>query len=119
MALLALSHAYRVRWLKRRCEAGLAAWLSAARAMDVLKLARLCDAPRLHQRCLRLVAADFAAVQESEGWRFVQKRDPALELEVLQFVQETAQVCDLIIAMDACLSRNNDPNSYSIRLLGD
>ncbi|CAL9085212.1 unnamed protein product [Musa acuminata var. zebrina] len=91
MALLALSHAYRVRWLKRRCEAGLAAWLSAARAMDVLKLARLCDAPRLHQRCLRLVAADFAAVQESEGWRFVQKRDPALELEVLQFVQETAQ----------------------------
>lgn len=49
----------------------------------------------------------------------MQKHDPALELEVLQFLQEAAQVCDLLIAMSACLSRNNDPNSYFVRLLGD
>ncbi|XP_009387349.1 BTB/POZ and TAZ domain-containing protein 2 isoform X2 [Musa acuminata AAA Group] len=91
MALLALSHAYRVRWLKRRCEAGVAAWLSAVKVMDVLKLARLCDAPRLYQRCMRLVAKDLEAVQQSEGWRFVQKHDPGLETEVLQLLQETSQ----------------------------
>ncbi|THU50543.1 hypothetical protein C4D60_Mb06t21350 [Musa balbisiana] len=91
IALLALSHAYRVRWLKRRSEACVAAWLSAVKVMDVLKLARLCDAPRLYQRCMRLVAKDLEAVQQSEGWRFVQKHDPGLEMEVLQFLQETSQ----------------------------
>ncbi|RRT35542.1 hypothetical protein B296_00047908 [Ensete ventricosum] len=103
MALLALSHAYRMRWLKRRCEAGVAARLSAVKVMDVLKLARLCDAPRLYQRCMRLVAKDSEAVRQSEGWRFVQKHDPGLEMEVLQFLQETSQVCDLTVVMDACV----------------
>ncbi|RWV82856.1 hypothetical protein GW17_00055608 [Ensete ventricosum] len=103
MGLLALSHAYRMRWLKRRCEAGVAARLSAVKVMDVLKLARLCDAPRLYQRCMRLVAKDSEAVRQSEGWRFVQKHDPGLEMEVLQFLQETSQVCDLTVVMDACV----------------
>ncbi|WOL11308.1 BTB/POZ and TAZ domain-containing protein 2 isoform X1 [Canna indica] len=91
MALLALSHAYRVSWLKRRCEASVAKWVSAAKAVDALKLAQLCDAPVLRQRCMRVVAKDFSAVQESEGWRFAQKHDPAMELEILQFLHDAEQ----------------------------
>lgn len=100
VALLALSHAYRVPWLKRGCEAAAAARVSAENVMDVLKLARMCDALWLRQRCMRQVAKDFAAVQQTEGWRFVQKHDPALELEILQFLEEADQVRDLHI--DAC-----------------
>ncbi|CAD5178004.1 unnamed protein product [Musa acuminata subsp. malaccensis] len=91
VALLALSHAYRVPWLKRGCEAAAAARVSAENVMDVLKLARMCDALWLRQRCMRQVAKDFAAVQQTEGWRFVQKHDPALELEILQFLEEADQ----------------------------
>ncbi|WOK97425.1 BTB/POZ and TAZ domain-containing protein 2-like [Canna indica] len=91
VALLALAHAYRVPWLKRGCEAGMAARLRAADVVDVLKVAALCDAPRLRHRCMKLVAKEFAAVQQSEGWRFVQKHDPGLELEILQFLEEEEQ----------------------------
>ncbi|RWW30119.1 hypothetical protein GW17_00005314 [Ensete ventricosum] len=95
VALLALSHAYRVPWLKRACEAATATRVSAENVMDVLKLARMCDALWLRQRCMKQVAKDFAAVQQTEGWRFVQKHDPALELEILQFLEEADQVRDL------------------------
>ncbi|XP_042391066.1 BTB/POZ and TAZ domain-containing protein 2-like isoform X1 [Zingiber officinale] len=92
VALLALAHAYRVRWLKQQIEAAVAArWVSAATAVDGLKLARLCDAPRLFQRCLAVATKDFATLQQTEGWRFLQKHDPAMELEILQFVHESAR----------------------------
>ncbi|KAF8762874.1 hypothetical protein HU200_008978 [Digitaria exilis] len=55
-ALLALAHAYRVPWLKRLAEASVAARLNAERAVDAMKLAALCDAPRLYMACARLAA---------------------------------------------------------------
>nr|CAD1837158.1 unnamed protein product [Ananas comosus var. bracteatus] len=89
--LLALAHKYRVGWLKRASEAGVAARLTPERVADALKIAKLCDAPRLFHRCLRLAAKDFSAVQTSDGWRFVRRHDPALELEFLQLLQDAQQ----------------------------
>ncbi|KAG0487597.1 hypothetical protein HPP92_009692 [Vanilla planifolia] len=89
--LLALAHAYRVDCLKRLCEAAVGYLVDPDSAIDVMKLARLCDAPRLKRRCLAVVAEDFVAVQRSEGWRFVQRHDPRLEMEVLLYLQEREQ----------------------------
>uniref|UniRef100_A0A0D9W6B7 BTB domain-containing protein n=1 Tax=Leersia perrieri TaxID=77586 RepID=A0A0D9W6B7_9ORYZ len=89
--LLALSHVYRVGWLKRAAEASMAARLTPEHAVDMLKLARLCDAPRLYLRCTRLAAKDFAAVELSDGWRFARRHDAALELEVLQLLEDADQ----------------------------
>ncbi|WOK96589.1 BTB/POZ and TAZ domain-containing protein 1-like [Canna indica] len=86
--LLALSHAYGVGWLKRACERALSSRLTADDVVDVLVLARRCDAPRLHLRCMSLVAKDFAAVERTEAWRFLQENDPWLELDILQFLQD-------------------------------
>ncbi|XP_066348072.1 BTB/POZ and TAZ domain-containing protein 1-like [Miscanthus floridulus] len=86
--LLALAHAYRVGWLKRAAEAAVSARLTADRAVDMLKLARLCYAPRLYTRCARLADKDFAAVEASDGWRFARRHDPALELELLQLLED-------------------------------
>nr|TKW40092.1 hypothetical protein SEVIR_1G223600v2 [Setaria viridis] len=91
-ALLALAHAYRVPWLKRRVEAAVAARLTAERAVDALKLAALCDAPRLHLACARLAAKDLAAVQRSEGWRFAGRHDAGLQLELLQLLHDADQI---------------------------
>ncbi|KAJ3675483.1 hypothetical protein LUZ60_004525 [Juncus effusus] len=91
LQLLAMAHKYRVTWLKRDCEAAIAVRLTPDKAVDVLKLAKLCDAPRLYQRCVQIVAKDFRAVQESDGWRFVKRHDSALELEILQFLQDSDQ----------------------------
>ncbi|OAY74596.1 BTB/POZ and TAZ domain-containing protein 2 [Ananas comosus] len=90
-ALLVLSHVYRVEWLKKEAESGTAARLTAERVVDMLKLAKLCDAPKLYLRCMRLAAKDFGAVQQSEAWRFLQLHDPAVEREILQFLEETDQ----------------------------
>ncbi|KAJ1271572.1 hypothetical protein BS78_06G137600 [Paspalum vaginatum] len=86
--LLALAHVYRVEWLKRAAESAVSARLTADRAVDMLKLARLCDAPRLRARCARLAAKDLAAVEASDGWRFARRHDPALELELLQLLDD-------------------------------
>uniref|UniRef100_A0ACD5V5K0 Uncharacterized protein n=1 Tax=Avena sativa TaxID=4498 RepID=A0ACD5V5K0_AVESA len=89
--LLALAHAYRVGWLKRAAEAAVSARLTPERAVDMLKLARLCDAPRLYLRCARLAAKDFRAVELSEGWRFARRHDAALELELLKLMEDADQ----------------------------
>ncbi|XP_078172347.1 BTB/POZ and TAZ domain-containing protein 2-like [Carex rostrata] len=89
LQLLAMSHKYRVPWLKRSCEAAVAVQLTPDKAVDVLKLAKLCDAPRLYQRCMQLVTKDFLAVQESDGWKFVQRHDTVLELKIIQFVEDS------------------------------
>ncbi|KAL5216604.1 hypothetical protein ABZP36_008005 [Zizania latifolia] len=86
--LLALSHAYRVGWLKRAAEASVTARLTPEHAVDMLKLARLCDAPRLYLRCARLAAKDFSAVERSDGWCFARRHDAALELEILQLLED-------------------------------
>ncbi|KAM3368128.1 hypothetical protein ACQJBY_016593 [Aegilops geniculata] len=89
--LLALAHAYRVGWLKRAAEAAVSARLTPERAVDMLKLARLCDAPRLYTRCARLAAKEFAAVEQSDGWRFARRHDAALELELLTLLEDADQ----------------------------
>ncbi|XP_064942091.1 BTB/POZ and TAZ domain-containing protein 1-like isoform X2 [Musa acuminata AAA Group] len=86
MHLLALSHAYRVGWLKRAAERALSLRLTAEGVVDVLVLSQRCDAPRLHLRCMQLLSKDFAAVEQTEAWRFLQDHDPWLELHILQFL---------------------------------
>ncbi|KAE8811426.1 Histone acetyltransferase HAC5 [Hordeum vulgare] len=89
--VLALAHAYRVGWLKRAAEAAVSARLTPERAVDMLKLARLCDAPRLYTWCARLAAEEFAAVEQSDGWRFARRHDAALELELLALLEDADQ----------------------------
>lgn len=50
----------------------------------------------------------------------MQKHDPGLEMEVLQFLQETSQVCDLTEVMDACVICNESSMSnYIDRVVRD
>ncbi|KAF8755778.1 hypothetical protein HU200_011247 [Digitaria exilis] len=86
--VLALAHAYQVPWLKRACEGAIGARLTADSVVDVLQLAALCDAPRLHLRCARLLAKEFPAVERTEAWRFLQENDPWQELQLLQGLHE-------------------------------
>ncbi|KAL5229044.1 hypothetical protein ABZP36_017309 [Zizania latifolia] len=82
--VLVLAHAYRVPWLKRRCEEAIGSRLTAESVVDAMQLAGLCDAPALHLRCTRLLAKEFKAVEKTEAWRFLQDNDPWLELDILQ-----------------------------------
>ncbi|XVF54603.1 hypothetical protein PTKIN_Ptkin05aG0194900 [Pterospermum kingtungense] len=86
--LLALSHVYLVPQLKQRCTKGVSQRLTVENVVDVLQLARLCDAPDLYVKCMKLVAERFKAVEQTEGWKFMQDHDPWLELEILQFIEE-------------------------------
>lgn len=86
--LLALSHVYLVPVLKQRCTRGLAEGLTIENVVDVLQLARLCDAPDLFLRCMKLLSNNFKAVEQTEGWKFLQNHDPSVELEILQFLDE-------------------------------
>ncbi|KAH6771990.1 BTB and TAZ domain protein 1 [Perilla frutescens var. frutescens] len=87
--LLALSHVYMVPQLKQRCTRALAEQLTIDNVVDVLQLARLCDAPNLHLKCMKLLSSNFKALEETEGWKFLQNHDPFLELEILQFIDES------------------------------
>nr|QYI40130.1 BTB/POZ and TAZ domain-containing protein 1 [Lilium hybrid division I] len=89
MHLLVLSHAYSIGWLKRAAELALAEQLTTEVVVDVLHLARQCDASQLYIRCMKWIAKNFAAVEKTEGWRFVHAHDPWLEINVLQFLQDT------------------------------
>ncbi|URD85247.1 hypothetical protein MUK42_26596 [Musa troglodytarum] len=86
--LLVLSHVYQVGRLKRACERALASGLTAESVVDLLVLARRCDAPWLHLRCMRVIAEDFAAVELTEAWRFLRDNDPWLELDILQSLRD-------------------------------
>lgn len=87
--LLALSHVYNVPQLKQRCIKGLVQRLTSENVVDVLQLARLCDAPDLRIRCMKLLTNHFNAVQKTEGWKFLTKHDPVLELDILRFMDES------------------------------
>lgn len=87
--LLALSHVYLVPQLKSRCTKALIERLTIENVVDVLQLARLCDAPDLYLKCMKLVSNSFKAVEETEGWKFLQNNDPFLELDILKFIDET------------------------------
>ncbi|KAL2459564.1 BTB/POZ and TAZ domain-containing protein 1 [Forsythia ovata] len=88
MHLLALSHVYLVPQLKQRCTRGLSGRLTMENVLDVLQLARLCDAPDLYLKCMKFLFCNFKAVEQTEGWKFLQNHDPWLELEILQFIDE-------------------------------
>lgn len=90
--VLVLAHKYRIGWLKRECEIEVGKELKPKCAIDVLQIARLCDASRLYQKCLSLISRDFDSVLKSDAWGFVQRNDPRLELQILLFLQETEQV---------------------------
>ncbi|KAK9947293.1 hypothetical protein M0R45_002924 [Rubus argutus] len=87
--LLVLSHSYSVPSLKKVCiyllEQG---WLTKENVVDVLQLARTCDAPRLSLICVRMVVKDFKAISSTEGWKVMKQVNPALEQELLEFVVE-------------------------------
>ncbi|CAH1423246.1 unnamed protein product [Lactuca virosa] len=87
--LLALSHVYLVPQLKSRCSKALIERLTIENVVDVLQLARLCDAPDLYLKCVKLVSKGFKAVEKTEGWKFLQTNDPFLELEILQVIDES------------------------------
>ncbi|KAJ0238228.1 BTB/POZ and TAZ domain-containing protein 1 [Hirschfeldia incana] len=86
--LLALSHVYIVPQLKQRCAKGVGERVTAENVVDVLQLARLCDAPDLCLKCMRLIHSKFKTVEQTEGWKFLQEHDPLLELDILQFIDE-------------------------------
>lgn len=67
--------------------------LTIENVVDVLQLARLCDAPDLYLKCMNLVYSNFKSVENTEGWKFVSYHDPLLELEILQFIDEKELVC--------------------------
>ena len=90
--LLALSHVYSVPQLKQSCTKVLGDWLTMENVVDVLQLARMCDAPNLYLKCMKLVANHFKAVEKTEGWKFLQDHDPWLELEILHFMDEAESV---------------------------
>lgn len=90
--LLALSHVFSVPKLKQRCAKELAQGLMVETVVDVLQLARLCDAPELYLKGMKLAARKFKAVEKTEGYKFLQKHDPWLELEILQFIEENELV---------------------------
>ncbi|KAG6573485.1 BTB/POZ and TAZ domain-containing protein 1 [Cucurbita argyrosperma subsp. argyrosperma] len=87
--LLALSHVYLVPHLKQRCSKYLARKLTIDSVIDILQLARLCDAPDLSLSCMKMVSRHFKAVEKSEGWKFLQEHDSWLELQILQFIDES------------------------------
>ncbi|KAH0850389.1 hypothetical protein HID58_095546 [Brassica napus] len=76
--LLALSHVYMVPQLKQRCTKGVGERVTAENVVDVLQLARLCDAPGLCLKCMRLIHSKFKTVEQTEGWKFLQEHDPCL-----------------------------------------
>ncbi|XP_027126556.1 BTB/POZ and TAZ domain-containing protein 1 [Coffea arabica] len=86
--LLALSHVYLVPQLKQRCTKGLVERLTVENVVDVLQLARLCDAPDLYLKCMKMLSNNFKSVEQTEGWKFLQNHDPWLELDILQFIDE-------------------------------
>lgn len=91
--LLILSHSYSVPSLKRVCTHYLEyRWLTKENVVDVLQLARYCDAPRLSLFCIRMVLKDFKSISLTEGWKVMKRANPALEQEILEAVVEVDSV---------------------------
>uniref|UniRef100_A0A7C9DSQ6 Histone acetyltransferase n=1 Tax=Opuntia streptacantha TaxID=393608 RepID=A0A7C9DSQ6_OPUST len=87
--LLVLSHSYVVPLLKRVCMQYLEnCWLTTENVIDVLQLARNCDAPRLSFICIRRVVKHFTTVASTDGWKVMKRVNPALEQELLEAVVE-------------------------------
>lgn len=96
--LLVLSHCYSVPSLKRVCihvlEQGR---LTKENVIDVLQLARDCDAPRLSFICVRIIIKDFKTISSTEGWKVMKRANPALEQELLECVVEADSVSQFML----------------------
>ncbi|KAE8713573.1 BTB/POZ and TAZ domain-containing protein 3 [Hibiscus syriacus] len=87
--LLVLSHSYSIPSLKRVCICSLEqGWLTKDNVIDVLQLARNCDAPRLALICVRMVVKNFKSISSTEGRRAMKCANPALEQELVESVVE-------------------------------
>ncbi|KAJ7947433.1 BTB/POZ and TAZ domain-containing protein [Quillaja saponaria] len=87
--LLVLSHSYLVPSLKRVCVQLLEhCWISKENVIDVLQLARNCDAARLSFVCVRMIIKDFKSISSTEGWKVMKHVNPRLEQELLGCVIE-------------------------------
>lgn len=98
--LMVLSHCYSVPSLKRVCiyilERG---WLTKENVIDVLQLARNCDAPRLTFICVRIIIRNFKTIPLTEGWRVMKRVNPALEQELLECVVEADAVSQFLFLL--------------------
>ncbi|XP_027164393.1 BTB/POZ and TAZ domain-containing protein 3 [Coffea eugenioides] len=87
--LLVLSHSYSVPSLKKVCVDLLEQrWLTTENVIDVLQLAKNCDAPRLSLICVRMIVKDFKTISLTEGWKVMKRANPSLEQELLESVVE-------------------------------
>ncbi|XP_074281321.1 BTB/POZ and TAZ domain-containing protein 3 [Silene latifolia] len=87
--LLVLSHSFVVPRLKRVCVKYLEnCYLTYENVIDVLQLARNCDAPRLSLICIRMVVRHFTKVAATDGWKVMRRVNPDLEQELLESVVE-------------------------------
>ncbi|XP_057861909.2 BTB/POZ and TAZ domain-containing protein 4 [Cryptomeria japonica] len=87
--LLVLSHVFLVPSLKLVCTQNLEhGLLTTDNVIDMIQLARLCDASRLNLLCMRLILKNFKAVSKSEGWKVMRQSNPKLEQELLESVVE-------------------------------
>lgn len=87
--LLVLSHSFAISSLKRACVSQLEQrLLTTDNVVDVLQLARLCDAPRLALMCTRMIIKEFRPVSLSQGWKVMKYANPSLEQELLESLVE-------------------------------
>lgn len=87
--LLVLSHIFSVPSLKMVCIHQLErSFLALENVVDILQLARLCDAPRLSLICTRTIIGDFKTISLSEGWKVMRQANPSLEQELLESLVE-------------------------------
>lgn len=86
---LVLSHCYSVPSLKRVCTHLLEhGWLTRENVIDVLQLARSCDAPRLAFFCIHMIVKDFKTISSTDGWKVMKRANPALEQELVESLVE-------------------------------
>ncbi|CAN8295435.1 unnamed protein product [Cochlearia groenlandica] len=86
---LLLSHRYSVPSLKRVCVEVLdQGWINKENVIDVLQLARRCDASRISFVCVSMIIKDLASLSSTDGWKVMKMTDPLLEQELYEAVIE-------------------------------
>lgn len=88
LLLLVLSHSYAIPSLKRVSAQYLEDRLSTENVIDILQIARGCDANRLSSICIRMVIKDFKTISSTEGWKVMRRSNPILEQDLLESVVE-------------------------------
>ncbi|XP_073107420.1 BTB/POZ and TAZ domain-containing protein 4-like [Elaeis guineensis] len=88
ISLLVLSHCFMITSLKQECSQKMEkGFLTTENVIDVLQLARLCDAPRLYLICYHFIAKRFDAIYASEGWKVITKSNPELAKEIVKSIR--------------------------------